>query len=200
MGFCPAVCLYCYQVFSTYFPKSSRKTRHILERCPDLFKAAQEVIVDRPGWISQKSEPPEMQVLTSHENALPALRRSMVVRMLTKPKTTSDDGHISGKVSGRYSYIGPTFLSLSERRMAVPIGLGLTLAPTQLDSGCALHFDKKIWTRLKTEDPSNPMAIANSMYGRPHLAAPNFETQSSTNYCPNMSKLTLDTPPFNLPF
>lgn len=62
----------------------------------------------RQTWISQRSE-------TSHENAFPALRTSMVVRMLTMP-TTSDDGHIFGKVSGRY--IGPTFLILSERRMA----------------------------------------------------------------------------------
>lgn len=47
------LCLcYCYQVISMYFPKSSRKTRHILELCsfcPDLFQVDQEVIVDRPG-------------------------------------------------------------------------------------------------------------------------------------------------------
>lgn len=67
----------------------------------------------RQTWIAQKSE-------TSHQNAFPARRTSMVVRMLTMPTTTSDDGHIFGKVSGCYSYIGPTFLTLSERRMHQP--------------------------------------------------------------------------------
>ena len=117
--FCLAtLCLcYCYQVFSMYFPKSPRKAPHILELCPDLFQVAQEVIVDRPG-SRRKLKPLRCNSGQAMKNAFPARRRSMVVRMWTMPTTTSDDGQIFGKVSGGYSYIGPTFLTLSERRMA----------------------------------------------------------------------------------
>ena len=140
----------------------------------------------RQTWISQKSE-------TSHENAFPALRTSMVVRMLTMP-TTSDDGHIFVKVSGCYSYIGPTNLSytLWKAHGTVAIGLSLTPAPTQLDSGCALKFDKKIFC---VSQNFQTLQIPWQWW---ILCVERLIWPPSANYCPTMSKLTLDTPPFNL--